>query len=119
MNWPTQDQIKSGLLDAATSVGTVGSIAALIGVLSPEQSATFVAEIRAIINDVTQLMGDTWKFALFIIPILTLWASKINWNRSSPKSLVAATQALPQAQVTVSDPKLAEGIPGVKVDKGV
>lgn len=35
---------------------------------------------------------------------------------ASLKSQIAAVQAAPQAQVTVTDPKLAEGIPGVKVD---
>lgn len=116
MAWPTKEQLKTVSLDVAQYAGTTGSILALIGVFSPEQAAQFIAYVHAIIADITQLVGDSWKFALFIIPIATLWASKVNWNRSSPKSLVAATQALPEAQVTVTDPKLAS--PGVKVEKG-
>lgn len=34
---------------------------------------------------------------------------------ASLKSQIAAVQASPEAQVTVNDPKLATGIPGVKV----
>lgn len=127
MQMPTQAQIYAGLRYAGTAAGTIGSIAALASVMSADQAAIFVADARAILNDLTQLFGDTIKFALFIIPIATLWLAKIGYSSASPqkqiaavkaldpKQLIAAVQNIPQANVTVSDPKLAEGIPGVQV----
>lgn len=127
MNLPTQAQVYAGLRYAGTAAGTLGSAAALFGVMSQDQSATFVADLHAIIDDLVQLFGDVSKFALFIIPIATVWLAKVGYSSASPqnqvaqalkaepKTLVAAVQSLPQAQVTVSDPKLAEGIPGVQV----
>lgn len=115
MTLPTKAQWLAAARYAGTSIGTIGSAAALFGVLSQDQSATFVADLHAIVDDLVQLFGDVSKFALFIIPIATVWLAKIGFNSASPKSQIASVQALPAAQVTVSDPKLAEGIPGVQV----
>lgn len=41
--------------------------------------------------------------------------AKIGYSAASPKRQIAAVQALPDAQVVVTDPTLAEGIPGVQV----
>jgi hypothetical protein len=118
MALPTQNQIYTALRYAGTAVGTIGSIAALASVMSADQAATFVADLRAIVTDLTQLFGDTVKFALFIIPIATLWLAKIGWNSASPVKQAAAVQAAPTTQVLTTDPKLAQAVPGVKlVDK--
>jgi len=117
MNLPTQSQVFAALRYAGTAAGTIGSVGVLIGLLGPDQSQALVASFQAIINDLIQLFGDTYKFALLAIPVVTVWLAKVGYNSAAPKSQIAAVQALPQAQVTVTDPKLAEGIPGVKVAK--
>lgn len=117
MNLPTQGQWLTAARYAGTMAGSIGSAAALFGVMSQEQSATLATDLRAIIDDSVRLFGDISKFALFIIPFVTIWLAKIGFNSASPKSQIASVQALPDAQVTVTDPKLAEGIPGVKVVK--
>lgn len=115
MKMPTQAQVYAGLRYAGTAAGTIGTIAALVGVTNQETSQSIVASLQAVINDLTQLFGDTSKLVLLVIPVATIWLGKIGYNSSSPKSQIASVQALPQAQVTVTDPKLAEGIPGVTV----
>lgn len=115
MKMPTQAQVYAGLRYAGTAAGTIGTIAALVGVTNQETSQSIVASLQAVINDLTQLFGDTSKLVLLVIPVATIWLGKIGYSSSSPKSQIASVQALPQAQVTVTDPKLAEGIPGVTV----
>ena len=118
MTLPTQAQINAALRYVGTSVGTIGSIAALVGVLSPDQSATFVADLQAIVADLKQLFGDSVKFAFFIIPIATVWFAKVGFSSASPKAQTAAVQANDTTQVLTTDPKLAQEVPGVKlVDK--
>ena len=125
--WPAQTQISSAFRYAGTAVGTIASMAAMLGVLNADQSAALVADVHAVIDDLTQLFGDVWKLVLLVLPIATFWIAKMGWNSASPKAqiknvqamspktLIASVQAMPQAQVTVTDPKLAENIPGVKV----
>lgn len=118
MNLPTQAQIQAALRYAGTTIGTIGSIAALVGVLSPEQSATFVSDLHAIIDDLVQLFGDTSKFALFIIPIATLYLAKVGYSSAGPTKQAASVQAGDTTQVLTTDPKLSQAVPGVKlVDK--
>ena len=113
MTRPSSTQIYAALRYAGTSLGTIGSIAAFIGVLTPDESTTFVADMHLIIDDLVQLFGDVSKFALFLIPIATVWLAKIGFNSVSPKKLIATVQAMPEAQVIVTDPKLAS--PGVEI----
>jgi hypothetical protein len=113
--WPAQTQIKSAFRYAGTAVGAIATMGAALGVLSPEQSAALVADVHAVIDDLTQLFGDVWKLVLLVLPVATFWLAKMGWNSASPKAQIASVQAMPQANVVVTDPKLAEGIPGVKV----
>ncbi len=117
MSLPSQSQIYAALRYAGTAAGSVASIGVLIGLLGPDQSQALVASFQQVINDLIQLFGDTYKFALLAVPVVTLWLARIGYKSAAPKAQIAAVQALPQAQVTVTDPKLAEGIPGVKVQK--
>ena len=117
MNLPTQAQVYAGLRYAGTAAGSLGTLAVLIGLLPHDTSAALVASFQAVVNDLIQLFGDTYKFALLGVPVLTVWLGKIGYSSASTKSQIASVQALPDAQVTVTDPKLAEGIPGVKVVK--
>lgn len=127
MQTPTQAQINAALRYAGTAAGTIGTIAALVGVTDQQTAQNIVAALHAVIDDLTQLFGDLSKLTLLVIPVVTIWLAKIGYNSASPqsqvaaavkiepKTMIAAVQAIPQAQVTVSDPKLAEGITGVKV----
>ena len=112
-------------------------IAALAGVVDQQTAQGIVASFQAVAKDLTQLLGDSSKLVLLVIPVATVYLAKIGYSSASPSSqvasvqamapkqltaavqavapreLVAATQALPAAQVTVSDPTLAS--PGVKI----
>lgn len=115
MNLPTQAQVYAGLRYAGTAAGTLGTIMVLVGLLPQDQSTALVASFQQVVNDLVQLFGDTYKFVLLAIPVVTVWLAKIGYSSASPKRQIAAVQALPAAQVVVTDPKLAEGIPGVQV----
>jgi len=115
MNLPTQSQVFAALRYAGTAAGTVGTLMVIVGLLPADQSAALVASFQQVIKDLIQLFGDTYKFVLLGIPVATVWLAKIGYSSAAPKKQIAAVQALPQAQVTVTDPELAEGIPGVKV----
>ena len=113
---PTQAQVYAALRYAGTAAGTVGTIAALAGVVDQQTAQGIVASFQAVVKDLTQLMGDASKLVLLVIPVATVYLAKIGYSSASPKKQIAAVQAMPEAQVTVSDPKLAQGIPGVQVD---
>ena len=84
---------------------------------------TFLAITHAISSDQAQnatnaITQISTGFASIVAGVTTLvslisglWAA----SSASLKAQIAAVQAAPQAQVTVTDPKLAEGVPGVKV----
>jgi hypothetical protein len=135
--WPTSAQVYAALRYAGTAAGTVGTIAALAGIVDQQTAQNIVAAFQAVVKDLTQFLGDSSKLLFLVIPVATVWLGKIGYSSASPRSqvasvqalapkeltaavqavapkeLVAATQALPTAQVTVSDPALAS--PGVKV----
>ena len=115
MNMPTQAQVYAALRYAGTAVGTIGTVGALIGVTDHDTAQNIVSAAQAVINDLRQLFGDATKLVVLVIPVATVWLAKIGYSSASPKKQIAAVQALPQAQVVVTDAKLAEGIPGVKV----
>lgn len=118
MKLPTLNQVYTALRYAGMSAGSIASLFVVLGVLSPDQSAGLVASFQQVVNDLIQLFGDTYKFALLAIPVLTLWLGKIGYTSASPAKQAAAVQALPTAQVTTTDPKLAAAVPGVTlVDK--
>jgi ethanolamine utilization microcompartment shell protein EutL len=112
---PTKGQLAAAGRYAGAAAGTAATVGAVLGVLTPEQSAAFVADVKAVIDDMANLFGDVSKLVLLVMPIATVWLAKIGYNSASPKAQIASVQAMPQAQVVVSDPKLAEGIPGVKI----
>lgn len=122
---PTKAQLATAARYAGAAAGTAASVGAVLGVLTPDQSAAIVADVKAIIDDMTNLFGDVSKLVLLVMPIAVLWLGKIGYNSASPasqtaaavaadpKTMIAAVQAIPQAQVTVTDPALAS--PGVRV----
>lgn len=113
---PTQAQVYAGLRYAGVTAGTIGSIAALSGVVDQNTAQNIIAAFRAVVTDLTQLLGDSSKLLFLVIPIATMWLAKIGYSSASPKAQIASVQAMDKAQVVVTDPKLAEGIPGVRVD---
>ena len=117
MPMPTQPQVYAGLRYAGVVAGTVFSTAAAIGALDQQTSAAMVAAIHALADDLEKTIGDAWKLSVLLAPIATVWLARLGFAAAGPKQQIAAVQALPQAQVIVTDPKLAEGIPGVKVAK--
>ena len=112
---PTKSQLAAAGRYAGTIAGTAASVAAIMGVLTPDQSAAFVADVKAVIDDLGRLFGDVSKLAILVVPIATLYLAKIGYSSASPKKQIAAVESLDNAHVTVTDPKLAEGIPGVEV----
>lgn len=116
---PTQSQVNAGLRYAGTVAGTVGTIAALAGVVDQETAQNIVAAFQAVVRDLTQLLGDSSKLVLLILPVATVWLAKIGYSSASPKKQIAAVESLNAAHVVVTDPKLAEGIPGVEVKNPV
>jgi hypothetical protein len=117
MPWPTQAQVFSGLRSAGVALGTVFTVLGTLGAISPDAASAIVAQLQLVGDDLHQLVGDGWKLGLLLAPIVTVWLAKLGMNAQSNKSLVAKVQALPDAQVIVTDPKLAQGIPGVKVEE--
>ena len=115
MNMPTQSQINAGLRYAGTWVTAGGGALVMLGAIPPDKAHALVDALQGTLTDLQSLIGHFYIIASIVGPGLAFWLGKIGWNSASPKSQIASVQALPQAQVTVTDPKLAEGIPGVTV----
>ena len=115
MTLPTQAQVNAALRYAGTAAGAIGAGVAVLGIIPPETAHAIVQSAQKVLGDLQQLIGDSYVLAGLVFPIVIAILAKIGVNSASPKSQIAAVQALPTAQVTVSDPKLAEGIPGVQV----
>lgn len=112
----TQAEVSAGLRYAGVIAGTLFTTAAALGALSPDTSQQIVADIQAVCDDLQKLVGDVWKLSVLLAPVITYWLAHLGVRSATPKSQIAAVQALPEAQVTVTNPKLAEGIPGVTVE---
>lgn len=119
MNLPSQDQIYAGLRYAGVAGGVVVTGLAGLGALSPDSAHAIVTQIQVVAGDLQQTIGDMWKLALLVAPVATVWLAKIGYSSASPKKQIAAVESLDKAHVVVSDPKLAEGIPGVEVKSAV
>ena len=141
MNLPTTAQVNSALRYAGTAVSTIGAGAVLLGVLPADTAHAIVEASQKVLTDLQQLIGDAYVLAGLVFPVVIALITRLGWNAVStksqvaavkaaspetlvaavnavdPKTLVAAVQDMDAANVTVTDPKLAEGIPGVKVAK--
>jgi hypothetical protein len=142
MNWPTTAQVNAALRYAGTAASTIGAGAVLLGVLPADTAHAIVEAAQKVLTDLQQLVGDSAYLATLLFPVIIGILARIGVKSAStqsqvaavqaaspatlvaavkvaaPKLLIAAVQAMPKADVTVSDPKLAEGIPGVKVVPG-
>lgn len=132
-------QVYAGLRYAGVGVGAVMSFLTVMNAVSPDTAHQIVTAFQLVIDDLQKTIGDTSKLLVLVVPLVTTWLAYIGVHSASakkqveavnaqapqaliaavqtvaPKALIAATQALPAAQVTVTDPKLAEGVPGVVV----
>lgn len=115
MRMPTQAQINTLIRYASGYLATGGAIFVAAGALPPDTVHSIVDAAQKVLDDIKQLIGDSYLLVALVFPLVMAAAAKIGWTSASPKNQIAAVQSLPTAQVIVSDPKLAEGIPGVKV----
>jgi len=116
MNSVNKDQIMAALRYAGVSLGTVVTVMGTLGVVSPDTASAIASQLHLVADDLSKTIGDAWKLGLIAAPVVSIWLAKVGYNSASAKNQIAAVQKLDAAQVIVTDPKLAEGIPGVKVD---
>lgn len=90
MNWPSQDQVYAALRYVGVAAGTIGSLAATFGVMTPEQSAAFAADVQALVSDLTRTFGDISKLVLLLLPIITVFLARLGIQAASPTSQRAA-----------------------------
>lgn len=107
----TQAQVNTGLRYAGVVAGTLGSVAVVLGTLDAHTASGIVAAFQQLVSDLQLVVGDFYKLAVLVCPIVVGWLAQMGVRSSSPKSQVASVQSLPAAQVLVSDPKLLS--PGV------
>jgi hypothetical protein len=123
MNLPSQDQINSALRSIGITAGTIGSIAALAGVMSADQAAAFAADMQALVKDLTATFSDFSKLVLLLMPIITVYLARLGIKAASPASQRAsvATQQphtlvvqMDDHDTAISTANLVAAIPGVK-----
>ena len=105
MNLPTQNQVLAATRNAASFAAGAIAVFGLSTKLDPQAVVALINSLGTLTNDAITAIG-------IVTPIIAAWYAS---RSASPKSQIASVQALPQAQVTVTDPTLAEGILGVKV----
>jgi hypothetical protein len=88
-------------------MGAVSALA-VTHIASPDQAQSASNAITQISTGVASIVTGVTTLVAFTSAI---WAVV----SASLRSQIASVQAAPQAQVTVTDPQLAAGIPGVKV----
>ncbi len=107
MNLPTNAQVLAATRNAASFAAGAVVMFGLGSKIDPQTVTTLVNALGTLFSDAITVIG-------LATPIIAAWYAS---HSASPKSQIASVQALPEAQVVVTDPKLAEGIPGVRVEK--
>lgn len=115
MNMPTQAQINTVIRYGGTWIAVGGGALVTLGAIPPDKAHALIDALQGMLTDLQSFVGHFYIVASIVGPGVAIWLGRIGYKSASPKNQIAAVQALPQAQVVVSDPKLAEGIPGVKV----
>ena len=111
----TQDQVNALIRYAGVAVGGAVTYGGLLAVLPADTVAHLTPLVQKTATDTTALISDLWSIGVVIGPFVALWLARIGVKSASDKAQIAKVQAMPEAQVQVTDPKLAEGIPGVQV----
>ncbi len=107
MQLPTSAEVNAATRHVASFAAGAVAMFGLSSKISPDTIMALVNALGALANDAITVVG-------ILTPIIAAYYAS---RSASPKAQVAAVQALPAAQVVVTDPKLAEGIPGVEVKK--
>ena len=108
MNTPSQAQfVAFGRHVVSYGMGVVSALA-VTHIASSDQAQSATNAITQISQGIALIVSGGSTLVAFASAI---WATV----SASLKSQIASVQAAPQAQVTVNDPQLAAGIPGVKV----
>ncbi len=108
MNLPNLAQAAAfGRHVVSYSMGVVTALAAT-HIASPDQAQSAGDAINQISSGIASIVTGVTTLVAFGSAI---WATV----SAGIKAQIAAVQAHPSAQVTVTDPKLAAGIPGVKL----
>jgi hypothetical protein len=140
MALPTQAQISAGIRYASGYVATGGALLVMVGVLPADKAHAIVDAAQSLLTDLQKTVSDFYVLAALVFPIVMGVIARYGYKSASPasqvaslkqaapdkvaevaeavkeadpKTLVAATQSIPAAQVTVTDPRLAS--PGVTV----
>ena len=105
---PSQIQLEAfGRHVVSYAMGAI-TVLAFTHIVSPDQAQSATTAITQISQGVALIISGGGTLVAFAS---ALWAT----ISASLRSQIASVQASPKAQVTVSDPKLAAGIPGVQV----
>lgn len=108
MNSPSAAQLEAvGRHVVTYAMGFVSALA-VTHIASPDQAQSATNAITQISQGVALIISGGTTLVAFGS---AMWASVT----ASLKSQIASVQASPNAQVTVSKPELATGIPGVKI----
>src|ERR1700722_4942413 len=123
MNMPTQAEINTALRYGGTAAGSVATVFTMFGLIPADSAHQIVEAFQKLMTDLQLVVGDLYVLAALIFPVVVGILAKLGWNSArpenqiasvkamSPKTLIASVQEMPEAQVTVTDPKLAEGFP--------
>jgi spore maturation protein SpmB len=108
MNLPSRAQaVAFGRHVVSFSMGVVAALAAT-HIATSDQAQSAATALTEIGQGVASIVTGA---STLIAVASALWATV----SASLKSQIASVQAHPEAQVTVTDPSLAAGIPGVKI----
>lgn len=109
----TLDQILTAFRYAGTAAGAVFTTLGVLSLIPPDTAHAIVAQLQLVAKDANQLVTDAWALGILIAPFAIAWMAKIGVHLSSPKAVIAQVQAMPNAQVLVTDPALLSS--GVKL----
>jgi hypothetical protein len=105
MNLPTQHQVLAATRNIASFAAGAIAVLGLSSKINTDAVIALITSLGTLVNDAVVVIG-------LITPLVAAWLAG---HSASARSQIAAVQALPEAQVVVTNPKLAEGIPGVEV----
>jgi len=114
MSLPTQAQINAGIRYLSGYLATGGAIIVALGLLPPDTAHAILDASQKVLTDLKQLIGDSYLLAGLVLPVAAAFLARLGIKAASPKNQIASVQALPQAQVLVTDPRL-KATPEVKV----
>jgi hypothetical protein len=113
--WITQTQINAALRYGGTWVATGGTALAVLGLIPADKAHALVDAMQGVLSDVQSLVGHLYLIAGIVGPLVMAVIARFGVKSASPQAQIATVQAMPEAQVTVTDARLAVGAPAVQV----